>query len=196
MSFNLPGTRLHCITLRQPGNFNITIQRRPPIGPLRPTRFIRRRSTAFLLTLFTTLVGCKDRQLRPCRHPRSTRPRLRGVRRWSRVLFQTRFLLQTAQVVTPRRAEGWLWAQRRTRQVPDWISLALDQQPRKLPSLLRTSRRRRQAPNLNSRSRDCLQVAMIQRPPPRLLNHRRHRLFPKNKMIGRLPRKRALRQVP
>ena len=76
------------------------MRRRPLIGPVQLTRFIRQRLTVFLLTLFTMLGGYSGRKVRLHRRSRSTqqtsaRPRRRAVRRLSQVLFLRGLLLPT-----------------------------------------------------------------------------------------------------
>src|SRR5205823_10982306 len=64
------------------------MRRRPLIGPVQLTRFIRQRLTVFLLTLFTMLGGYSGRKVRLHRRSRSTQqtsahPRRRAVGRRS-----------------------------------------------------------------------------------------------------------------
>jgi len=99
--------------------------------------------------LFYDVGWMQRRQLRRCRHPRSTQPRLRGVQRSSRVLFRTRFSLQISQSDTSK-GEGLALGSPVNAGVLDWISPALEQ-PRRRPFLHRMSRHRQQVRSLSSR---------------------------------------------
>ena len=60
--FQFTGDTPRSITRRQHGSTSTIMRKRPRIGPTLPTRFTRRRSTAFLLMLSTMSVGCKDQK--------------------------------------------------------------------------------------------------------------------------------------
>src|SRR5438552_9513811 len=171
---------------RQRGSISITIRRRPPIGPVRLTRFIRRRLTLFLPTLFMMSVGCKGRKVQPRLRWRSTqqmllRPRRRAVRQLSQVL-----LLQTNRA--KHQAEKRLpWAQRQRSQMLGWKLPALMQQ---LDSRLRprANQVRKLALSHSNRHLNCPRLAANRQQLRRKLSEpRRHRLHlhPANRTINK-----------
>src|SRR5438093_12846412 len=186
---------------RQRGSISIIIRRRPPIGPVRLTRFIRRRLTLFLPTLFMMSVGCKGRKVQAHLRWHSTqqmslRPRRRAVPRLSRVPFRARWLLQTNKAKC-RTQNRLLWAQQRTGQMPGWKLPVLIQQldsqlrPRanQLPKLALSHNNRYPNPPRLAANRRLLRKLSEPRPS-------RLRLLPTNRTISSSLSKQVQRRNP
>src|SRR5437762_2208655 len=174
---------------RRLGNLSIIIRKRLRIGLRQPTRFIRRRSTTFLLTRFMTLVGCKAQKLRRCLPQPSTRMSLRlrqGVlRQSSQVLFQTAYLLQTSRARHRRENRLLLWPRRQVAQLRERKSRVPERQLNSPLFPPRTSRRREQALNQSSRSlRPPHPLLALANQQLHLLRRRRLYLRRRNKMIN------------